>query len=107
MTVLLIGIAMIRVAARLVTGPDGTGEPPTVLLAALTVAATVAAYVLLRGVWRQTSVLIGMAAGTVVAVTTGLGAFTPAGGPGVPEAPPPPRRRPPCGRVGPRSPPQG
>ncbi|GHG99992.1 uracil-xanthine permease family protein [Streptomyces rubradiris] len=81
-TVLLIGVAMIRVAARLVTGPDGRGEPRAVLLAALTVAATVAAYVLLRGVWRQTSVLIGMAAGTVVAVTTGLGAFTPAAGAG-------------------------
>ncbi|MFJ7068252.1 uracil-xanthine permease family protein [Streptomyces sp. NPDC101115] len=81
-TVLLIGIAMIRVAARLVTGPDGTGEPRAVLLAALTVAATVAAYVLLRGVWRQTSVLIGMAAGTAVAVTTGLGAFAPAAGSG-------------------------
>ncbi|MFF9022124.1 uracil-xanthine permease family protein [Streptomyces eurythermus] len=81
-TVLLIGIAMIRVAARLVTGPDGRGEPRAVLLAALTVAATVVAYVLLRGVWRQTSVLIGMAAGTVVAVTTGLGAFAPAAGTG-------------------------
>ncbi|MFF2572208.1 uracil-xanthine permease family protein [Streptomyces sp. NPDC058084] len=81
-TVLLIGIAMIRVAARLVTGPDGAGEPRAVLLAALTVAATVAAYVLLRGVWRQTSVLLGMAAGTVVAVTTGLGAFTPVAGGG-------------------------
>ncbi|MGW1592825.1 uracil-xanthine permease family protein [Streptomyces sp. NPDC002343] len=82
-TVLLIGIAMIRVAARLVTGPDGRGEPRAVLLAALTVAATVTAYVLLRGVWRQTSVLIGMAAGTVVAVTTGLGAFAPAAGKGL------------------------
>ncbi|MFF7092513.1 uracil-xanthine permease family protein [Streptomyces rubradiris] len=81
-TVLLIGIAMIRVAARLVTGPDGRGEPRAVILAALTVAATVAAYVLLRGVWRQTSVLIGMAAGTVVAVTTGLGTFAPAAGAG-------------------------
>ncbi|MFD0372273.1 uracil-xanthine permease family protein [Streptomyces sp. NPDC059071] len=81
-TVLLIGIAMIRVAARLVTGPDGTGEPRAVLLAALTVVATVAAYVLLRGVWRQTSVLIGMAAGTAVAVTTGLGTFAPAAGSG-------------------------
>ncbi|MEV4194095.1 uracil-xanthine permease family protein, partial [Streptomyces toxytricini] len=80
--VLLIGIAMIRVATRLVTGPDGTGEPRAVLLAALTVAATVAAYVLLRGVWRQTSVLIGMAAGTAAAVATGLGAFTPAAGSG-------------------------
>ncbi|MEU4798254.1 solute carrier family 23 protein [Streptomyces sp. NPDC023327] len=81
-TVLLIGIAMIRVAAGLVTGPDGTGEPRTVLLAALTVAATLAAYVLLRGVWRQTSVLIGMAAGAVVAATTGLGTFAPAAGSG-------------------------
>ncbi|WP_345279593.1 uracil-xanthine permease family protein [Streptomyces gulbargensis] len=81
-TVLLIGIAMIRVAARLVTGPDGTGEPRAVILAGLTVAATTAAYVLLRGVWRQTSVLLGMAAGTVVAVVTGLGAFTPAAGGG-------------------------
>ncbi|MFG3343918.1 uracil-xanthine permease family protein [Streptomyces sp. NPDC048018] len=81
-TVLLIGIAMIRVSARLVTGPDGAGEPRAVLLAALTVAATVAGYVLLRGVWRQTSVLLGMAAGTVVAVTTGLGAFTPVTGDG-------------------------
>ncbi|MFI9743600.1 uracil-xanthine permease family protein [Streptomyces sp. NPDC052494] len=81
-TVLLIGIAMIRVAARLITGPDGTGEPRAVLLAALTVAATVAAYVFLRGVWRQTSVLIGMATGTVVAVTTGLGTFGPAAGSG-------------------------
>ncbi|MFD0076994.1 uracil-xanthine permease family protein [Streptomyces sp. NPDC127166] len=81
-TVLLIGVAMIRVAARLVTGPDGTGEPRAVLLAALTVAATVAAYVFLRGVWRQTSVLIGMAAGTLVAVGTGLGSFGPAAGGG-------------------------
>jgi hypothetical protein len=56
--VLLIGIATIRVAARLVTGPDGTGEPHAVLLAALTVAAT------------------------VVAVTTGLGVFAPAAGSG-------------------------
>ncbi|WP_225802146.1 uracil-xanthine permease family protein [Streptomyces sp. NK15101] len=81
-TVLLIGVAMIRVAARLVTGPDGTGEPRAVLLAALTVAATVAAYVFLRGVWRQTSVLIGMTTGTVLAVGTGLGSFAPAAGSG-------------------------
>ncbi|MEU8528610.1 solute carrier family 23 protein [Streptomyces sp. NPDC048629] len=81
-TVLLIGIAMIRVAARLVTGPDGTGEPSAVLLAALTVLATVAAYLLLRGVWRQTAVLTGMAAGTLLAVVTGIGEFTPAAGSG-------------------------
>ncbi|MFE5734128.1 uracil-xanthine permease family protein [Streptomyces sp. NPDC056528] len=81
-TVLLIGIAMIRVAARLVTGPDGAGEPRAVLLAGLTVAATVGAYVLLRGVWRQTAILTGMAAGVLLAVVTGLGSFTPAPGSG-------------------------
>ncbi|MFE5830050.1 uracil-xanthine permease family protein [Streptomyces sp. NPDC056508] len=81
-TVLLIGIAMIRVAARLVTGPDGEGEPRAVLLAGLTVAATVGAYVLLRGVWRQTAILTGMAAGVLLAVVTGLGAFAPAPGSG-------------------------
>ncbi|MFF8604216.1 uracil-xanthine permease family protein [Streptomyces sp. NPDC015232] len=81
-TVLLIGVAMIRVAARLVTGPDGTGEPRAVLLAALTVAATCGAYVVLRGVWRQTAVLIGMAAGTGLAALTGLGGFAPAAGGG-------------------------
>ncbi|NML51769.1 hypothetical protein HHL19_22740 [Streptomyces sp. R302] len=58
--------------------PDGTGEPRAVLLAAL----TVAAYVLLHGVWRQTSVLIDMAAGTAVGATTGLWAFAPAAGSG-------------------------
>ncbi|MFJ5876945.1 uracil-xanthine permease family protein [Streptomyces sp. NPDC093088] len=81
-TVLLIGIAMIRVAARLVTGPDGEGEPRAVLLAGLTVAATVGAYVLLRGVWRQTAILTGMAAGVLLAVVTGLGTFAPAPGSG-------------------------
>ncbi|WP_329466618.1 uracil-xanthine permease family protein [Streptomyces sp. NBC_01431] len=81
-TVLLIGISMIRVAAQLVTGPGGTAAPRTVALAATTVTATVLAHLVLRGVWRRTAVLIGMAVGTVVAVTTGLGAFTPAAGSG-------------------------
>ncbi|GAA3491514.1 uracil-xanthine permease family protein [Streptomyces cremeus] len=81
-TVLLIGIAMVRVAAQLVTGPTGRALPASVVLAALTVAVTLAAYLLLRGVWRQSAVLIGMTAGTAIAVTTGLGAFTPAAGAG-------------------------
>ncbi|MEU8890902.1 solute carrier family 23 protein [Streptomyces sp. NPDC048442] len=81
-TVLLIGIAMVRVAAQLITGPTGEALPRSVVLAGLTVAVTLAAYLLLRGVWRQSAVLIGMTAGTVLAVTTGLGTFGPAAGSG-------------------------
>ncbi|QEU96012.1 uracil-xanthine permease family protein [Streptomyces kanamyceticus] len=82
-TVLLIGIAMVRVAAQLIAGNGGQPAPPrAVVLAGLTVAATVTAYVLLRGVWRQTAVLIGMATGTLLAVVTGLGEFRPAAGSG-------------------------
>lgn len=81
-TVLLIGISMVKVAAQLVTGPGAPATPRAVALAAVTVAATVLAHLVLRGVWRRTAVLIGMVAGTLVAVTTGLGAFTPAPGSG-------------------------
>ncbi|MEU3505918.1 solute carrier family 23 protein, partial [Streptomyces hundungensis] len=81
-TVLLIGISMVKVAAQLVTGPGAPAAPRAVALAAVTVAATVLAHLVLRGVWRRTAVLIGMVAGTLVAVTTGLGAFTPAPGSG-------------------------
>ncbi|MER5733461.1 solute carrier family 23 protein [Streptomyces sp. NPDC002138] len=81
-TVLLIGIAMIRVAAQLIGGPTGNPAPRAVVLAGLTVAVTLAAYLLLRGVWRQSAVLIGMAAGTVLAVTTGLGTYSPVTGSG-------------------------
>ncbi|MFI5979984.1 uracil-xanthine permease family protein [Streptomyces sp. NPDC051555] len=81
-TVLLIGIAMIRVAAQLIAGPTGNPPPRAVVLAGVTVAVTLAAYLLLRGVWRQSAVLIGMAAGTLIAVATGLGTFAPAAGSG-------------------------
>ncbi|MFE0173552.1 uracil-xanthine permease family protein [Streptomyces sp. NPDC059002] len=82
-TVLLIGIAMVRVAAQLIAGNGAQpAQPRAVVLAGLTVAATVGAYLLLRGVWRQTAVLIGMAAGTLLAVVTGLGEFRPAEGSG-------------------------
>ncbi|MGH4033000.1 uracil-xanthine permease family protein [Actinomycetota bacterium Odt1-20B] len=81
-TVLLIGVSMIRVAAQLITGPDGSAAPSAVALAGLTVAVTVLAYQLLRGVWRQSSVLVGLAAGTAIAAVTGLGEFSPAAGSG-------------------------
>ncbi|PKV82782.1 uracil-xanthine permease family protein [Streptomyces sp. TLI_146] len=81
-TVLLIGVSMVRVAAQLISGPTGNAAPKAVALAALTVAVTLTAYFVLRGVWRQSAVLIGMAAGTAVAVVTGLGTFSPAQGSG-------------------------
>ncbi|WP_371791364.1 purine/pyrimidine permease [Streptomyces sp. NBC_01471] len=84
-TVLLIGIGMIKVGAQLVTGRAGTAgyaAPSGVVLAAATIGCTLLLLLLLRGVWRQTAVLFGMAAGTVIAVTTGLGHFTPPGGGG-------------------------
>lgn len=82
-TVLLIGIAMIRVAAQLITGGRGTpgyAEPSSVILAAATIGCTVVLLLVLRGVWRQTAVLLGMGAGALIALTTGLGSFAPAGG---------------------------
>ncbi|RFU87975.1 permease [Streptomyces triticagri] len=82
-TVLLIGIAMVRVAAQLITGEDGQPGRAAVTLAGVTIGATFAAFLLLRGVWRQTAVLIGMAVGTLLAVTTGLGEFAPAEGSGM------------------------
>lgn len=84
-TVLLIGVAMVRVAAQLIVGPGGgrPAAPSAVALAGLTVGCTLAAYLLLRGVWRQMAVLIGMAAGAGIAAATGLGAFRPAQGSGL------------------------
>ncbi|WP_097948835.1 uracil-xanthine permease family protein [Streptomyces sp. ms115] len=81
-TVLLIGIAMVRVAAQLITGPTGQTARGSVVLAGATVAVTLAAYLFLRGVWRQSAVLVGMVAGTAIAVVSGLGTFSPAPGSG-------------------------
>lgn len=84
-TVLLIGIAMIRVAAQLVTGRPGSpgyAAPSAVVLAGATIACTVLFLMVLRGIWRQTAVLLGMGAGTLIALTTGLGHLAPAGGAG-------------------------
>lgn len=79
-TVLLIGVGMIRVGAQLITGLPGTSgyaAPSAVVLAAATIGCTLLLLLLLRGVWRQTAVLLGMGAGTLIAVTTGLGHFAP------------------------------
>ncbi|MFF4697582.1 uracil-xanthine permease family protein [Streptomyces chattanoogensis] len=62
-TVLVIGINMIRVAAPMAVAGRGT--------ALVTIAATALGLLVLRGVWRRLSVLIGMAVGTVTAALTG------------------------------------
>lgn len=64
-TVLIIGVNMINVTAPMVARHTW--------LALVTIGATAACFLLLRGVWRQMAVLLGMAAGTLTAVLTGTG----------------------------------
>ncbi|PWI45145.1 permease [Streptomyces sp. ICBB 8177] len=81
-TVMLIGVTMVRVAAQLVIGTAPSPAPSAVGAAGLTVACTVVCMAVLRGAWRQAAVLLGMAAGAVLTVGTGLGRFTTGGGHG-------------------------
>ncbi|GGU78864.1 nucleobase:cation symporter [Streptomyces albospinus] len=71
-TVLVIGINMVGVAAPMALGGSG--------LALVTVAATTLGFLLLRGVWRQLSVLLGIAVGTAAAALTGTAFRTVPGG---------------------------
>ncbi|WP_044364653.1 solute carrier family 23 protein [Streptomyces natalensis] len=66
-TVLVIGVNMIHVAAPAALAGRGP--------ALVTIAAAALCFLLLRGVWRQLSVLIGMAAGTATVALTGGAAF--------------------------------
>ncbi|WP_274916737.1 uracil-xanthine permease family protein [Streptomyces sp. WZ-12] len=62
-TVLVIGVTMVAVAAPMATAGGGP--------ALVTVAATALGFLLLRGVWRQLSVLLGMAVGTAATALSG------------------------------------
>ncbi|MER7991198.1 solute carrier family 23 protein [Streptomyces noursei] len=62
-TVLVIGVNMVAVAAPMAAAGSG--------VALVTVAATALGFLLLRGVWRQLSVLLGMAVGTAAATLAG------------------------------------
>jgi xanthine/uracil permease len=79
-TVLLVGISLVRVTAQLLNSPHGGTTAQVLATAGLTVAVTLAARLLLRGAWRQSGVLIGLAGGTLLAVVTGLGTFAAAVG---------------------------
>ncbi|RAG82691.1 permease [Streptacidiphilus pinicola] len=83
-TVLLVGISMVRVTTQLLTGPGGQAATPGASAAAgLTVLVTLVAHLLLRGAWRQSAVLLGLVGGTLLTVVSGLGRLAPAAGAGV------------------------
>ncbi|MFI8997971.1 uracil-xanthine permease family protein [Streptomyces sp. NPDC053542] len=73
-TVLLIGVNMVNVTAPMIAHDTW--------LALVTIGATALCYLVLPGVWRQMSVLAGIATGTATALLTGTGMNTvPDGGP--------------------------
>ncbi|MFJ4716988.1 uracil-xanthine permease family protein [Streptomyces sp. NPDC088785] len=71
-TVVLIGINMIKVTAPMVASGPGLGFA--------TLGVTGLLLLVLRGVWRQSAVLLGLAGGTLLAVLTGTGLHVAHGG---------------------------
>ncbi|WP_433658434.1 uracil-xanthine permease family protein [Nocardia sp. CA-128927] len=69
--IVVIGINLVKVAGNLITMPDDRSPVRSVVLAAITIAATVLAYRLLPTGWRRLSVLLGMVVGSVVAASLG------------------------------------
>ncbi|WP_019632391.1 uracil-xanthine permease family protein [Actinomadura atramentaria] len=82
-SVLVIGVNMLKVTGGLVTGQSTSpdyAKPSATALAWITVGCTALFFLLLRGVWRQMSVLLGLVAGCAIAALTGLGTFHKAAG---------------------------
>lgn len=76
--VVVIGINLVKVTGRLVTGEPGSpdfGDPRHLLLALITVVLTVLFFRFLRGFWRQLSVAFGLVLGTLIAIPMGLSSF--------------------------------
>src|SRR3954454_12394841 len=72
--IVIIGVNLIRVSGLLVTGQPGSpafGRPSGILLALVTIGFTVLFFRVLRGGLAQLSVLLGLAAGTLVAFLAG------------------------------------
>jgi xanthine/uracil permease len=72
--IVIIGVNLIRVSGLLVTGQPGSpgfGRPSGIILALVTIGFTVLFFRVLRGGLAQLSVLLGLAAGTIVAVIAG------------------------------------
>ncbi len=88
--IVIVGVNLVKVGALLVTGRPGSSgfaEPRSLLLGLATVAFTVAAYWLLRGMLRQLSVMLGLLAGTVLAALLGQVRTTSPNGGGLLHAP--------------------
>lgn len=72
--IVIIGINVVAVAARLITGMPGTpgfGSPRNFGLALATIAFMVVFWRVLRGAWRQLAVMFGLIAGGVLAALLG------------------------------------
>ncbi|MFC9440110.1 uracil-xanthine permease family protein [Nocardia sp. NPDC057030] len=83
--IVVIGINLVKVAGNLITTPDDPAPVRSIVLAAITIAATVLAYRVLPTGWRRLSVLLGMAVGGAVAAS--LGQFQLRSGSGLGQAP--------------------
>lgn len=82
--IVIIGVNLLKVSAVLVTGRPGTPEfadPQNVLLALGTIAFTVLFFRVLTGMLRQLAVMLGLVAGTLVAVGVGAAHWGDAAGP--------------------------
>ncbi|RBP61970.1 uracil-xanthine permease [Brevibacterium sanguinis] len=76
--VIVIGINLIQVTGKLITGqPDSPefGDPRNLLLGFVTIAATVLCFRFLPGIWGRLSIAIGLVAGTVVGAFLGMTSF--------------------------------
>lgn len=76
--VLVIGINLVQVTGKLITGNPGTpefGNPDNLLLALVTIGMTVLCFRFLPGMWRQLSVALGLIGGTVLAAFMGMTTF--------------------------------
>jgi uracil-xanthine permease len=77
--IVIIGVNLIKVSAVLVTGRPGTADfagTGDILLALGTIAFTVLFFRVLTGMLRQLAVMLGLVAGTVVAVIAGAADFS-------------------------------
>lgn len=79
--IVIVGVNLVKVGAVLVTGRPGEpgfADPTHLLLGLATIGFTVAFYRLFTGVLRQLAVMLGLIAGTALAVALGAAHFGPA-----------------------------